>query len=278
MRFVSFASSSSGNSTLISYKNTNILVDCGISRKRIIDNLSRYNLNISDIDCILLTHSHTDHVQGLKYILKSDDIKVLGLRETLLAVDKSLESSDIKVNYDNFKILRPVNLLNDTEGIQIKDITVYPLKGCHDVPTLYYKFRLGNETIAILTDMGKFDDNVIRNLSDVNYLMLECNYDIQMLMESNRPEMLKSRILGEGGHLSNVECCEIIAKISNPGLKAIYLSHISAEANSEEYALEYVNKYIDDNKEDFKFIPKVSIARRLDYTEILNDDIGDISL
>ena len=243
-RFVSFASSSKGNCTLISHKDTNILVDCGISKKRIEENLSLYDLTLSDIDCILLTHSHSDHIIGLTKVLECFDIKVAGLRDTLVSVSDLLEKSNIKVNYDNFKILRPINYQNPEMAIKINDIKFLPLKGCHDVPSLYYKFELGDVKLAILTDMGQYNENVIESLKDVNYLMLECNYDVEMLMNSNRPQMLKSRIMGAGGHLSNVECAEIIAKVSNESLKEVYLSHISEEANSEEYALSFVEEVL----------------------------------
>ena len=267
MRFVSFASSSRGNCTLISYKDTNILVDCGISKKRLVENLSKYDLTLSDIDCILLTHSHSDHISGLSKVLENSNIKVTGLRETLVSVSESLEADGVKINYDNFKILRPVNYLNDGMAIRINDIKFLPLKGCHDVPSLYYKFELGDIKVAILTDMGQYNDNVVESLKDVNYLMLECNYDVNMLLNSNRPEILKSRILGQGGHLSNVECSEIILKIANDNLKEVYLSHISDETNSEDYALTFVNDYI--KKYSNRYLPKINIAKRLERTEII---------
>ena len=271
MRFVSFASSSSGNSALISYKNTNILVDCGISRKRIVENLAKYDLTLDDIDCIFVTHSHSDHIQGLPMVLKYNSIKVAGLRETLIDVYESLEKNNIKINYDNFKIIKPMNLLNNEHYITLKDIKICPLKGCHDKPSLYYKFVLGDIKIAILTDMGRYNEMVLRNLNDVDYMMLECNYDYDMLMNSNRTAELKARITGIGGHLSNKDCSEILEDLFEKKLKKVFLSHISDEANSEEYALEYVTNYFIEKGKD-KFIDNINIARRLELTEIIIDD------
>ena len=265
MRFVSFASSSRGNCTLISYKDTNILVDCGISRKRLVNHLSEYGLTINDIDCVLLTHSHSDHISGLSTLLKYDNVKIMGLKETLTSVVNMLERSDVKPNLENFKIVHPLNVLNEDVHIKIKDIIVFPLKGCHDVPSLFYKFILGDEKVAILTDMGRYNENVIRSLDDVDYMMLECNYDVDMLMESERTEELKARIAGPGGHLSNVECCEIIEALAKCNLKEVYLSHISDETNSEEYAYEFVSKYFKD-----KNAPVIKITRRLEVTEFFN--------
>ena len=268
MKFVSFASSSAGNATLISYKKTNIIIDCGISRKRLIDCLSKYDLVIDDIDYILVTHSHSDHINGLVTLLKNNDIKVLGLKETLFEIVGQLEKNGIKPKLENFKIVRPVNPLNDDSHIKIGDINIYPLKGCHDVPSLYYKFVLGNIKLAILTDMGNYNESVIRNLSDVNYLMLECNYDTELLIKSNRSDYLKSRIAGPGGHLSNIQCCEILSKLIGGQLKKAYLSHISDETNSESYAYQYVTKhFIDSGIKDIESL--VFVAKRLEITEIL---------
>ena len=272
MRFVSFASSSRGNAALISYKDTNILVDCGISKKRIVDNLKEFNLDLNDIDCIVLTHSHTDHVSGIPMILKSNDIKIMGLKETLLSVSYIVEKSNQKVNYENFKIVKPVNILNDDSYVLIKDIKVYPLKGCHDVPSLYYKFKLGDTTLAILTDMGEYNENVIRNLEDVEYIMLECNYDEDMLMNSNRTMELKARILGAGGHLSNKDCVKIIEKLIDYKLKKVYLSHISDEANNEEYAYEFVTNYFKNIGKN-SFIDNIFVSKRLEKTIILDNDM-----
>ena len=276
MKFISFASSSKGNCALISYKNTNILVDCGISKKRIVENLNKYNLTLNDINCIFITHSHTDHILGLQGILKDNDIKIVSQRETLMEIAKFLENKGIKVNYDNFKIINPINILNDSSFIRVGDIKVFPLKGCHDVPCLYYKFSLGDVNLAILTDMGKYNDYNLMTLSDINYLMLECNYDTEMLMNNSYPLKLKDRIIGDGGHLSNINCSEIIMKIANESLKEVYLSHISEDSNSEEYAYEFVTKYIGNNFKNKNNVnlPTIKVAKRLEATEIINSIDG----
>ena len=273
MKFISFASSSRGNCTFVSYKNTNLLIDCGISRKRVVNALEKYNKTLDDIDCILLTHSHDDHISGLPMILKEHDIKLMSQRETLEKVLKLCNEKGIKVNTESFRIVRPVNILNADSYVRIKDINVYPLKGTHDVPSLYFKLTLGDTNIATLTDMGEYSDYTIRSLEDVSHLMLECNYDKEMLMDSEvyKP-MLKSRIMGRGGHLSNVDCSEIIMKLSTGVLKNVFLSHISDETNSEEYAFEFVNKYLKEKATSNLILPKVEISRRLEITEIINDD------
>lgn len=271
MRFISFASSSKGNCALISYKDTNILVDCGISKKKIVECLNQYNLTLNDIDCIFITHQHTDHISGLQSILKDNDIKIVSQRDTLKYIVNFLDEKGVKANLDNFKIVSPINILNDNSCMSVKDIKFYPLKGCHDVPSLYYKFVLGDTVVAILTDMGKYNEYNLRTLTDVEYLMLECNYDNDMLMDNSYPPFLKQRILGTGGHLSNINCSEIIMSIANDKLKEVYLSHISEDSNSEEYAYEFVTRYLQENYNGDKVLPNIKVSKRVEITEILND-------
>lgn len=272
MRFISFASSSKGNCALISYKNTNVLVDCGISKKRIVECLSKYNLTLNDIDCIFITHSHTDHISGLQSILKDNDIKIVSQRDTLKFIANFLEEKGVKANLENFKIVSPINILNENSCMSVGDIKFYPLKGCHDVPSLYYKFVLGDTVVAILTDMGKYNEYNLRTLNDVKYLMLECNYDNDLLMNNSYPPYLKNRILGAGGHLSNINCSEIIMKIANDNLKEVYLSHISEDSNSEEYAYEFVTKYLEENYTGENKLPSIKVSKRVEITEIFNDE------
>lgn len=270
MKFVSFASSSRGNCSYISYKDTNILVDAGISKKRIVENLAKYGKTLSDIDAILITHEHEDHIAAIPNILKNNDIKIMSQRETLESIARYCKNKGVNVNFANFKIIRPINVFNEDICISIKDIKAYPIKGSHDVPSVFYKFLLGDIFVAIMTDIGKYNDYVVNSISDTKYLMLECNYDTQMLMDSEKyPAYLKNRILGDKGHLSNVCCAEVIMRLQNT--EKVYLSHISDETNSEEYAINFVNKYISENYKDDKKLPDVDICKRLEETIIVNE-------
>lgn len=271
MRFISLASSSKGNAALISYKNTNILVDCGISKKRIVEILGSYGLTLSDINYILITHEHSDHIAGLPAILKDNDIKVISQRETLSYILKYCEDKNVKVNVDNLKIISPVNILNDNSMFELGDIKFYPLKGRHDVASLYYKFVLGDTVVAILTDMGVYNEYTVRTLEDVDYLMLESNYDEELLIGNGYPAWLKSRIMGEGGHLSNRDCANLIMRLAGNNIKEIYLSHISEDSNSEENAINFVSQYINDNLDKDTKLPVIKVAKRLEVTEIINN-------
>lgn len=272
MKFVSFASSSRGNCAFISYKDTNILVDCGISKKRIVENLAKYEKTLDDIDCILITHEHDDHISGLPSILKDSDVKIMSQRDTLKAIVDYCGKKGVKVNLENFKIARPVNTFNEDIYIEIKDVKVYPIKGSHDVPSVFYKFSLGDTRLAIMTDIGMYNDYILRSIKDAKYLMLECNYDTEMLMSSEKyPPFLKSRILSEKGHLSNVNCAEIIMQLSAKDVKKVYLSHISEETNSEDYAIDFVNRYIEENYTLSDALPEINVCKRIESTIIVDD-------
>lgn len=271
MRFISLASSSKGNAALISYKNTNILVDCGISKKRIVEILDSYGLTLGDINYILITHEHSDHIAGLPAILKDNDIKVISQRETLSAILKYCEDKNVKVNVDNFKIITPVNILNDNSLFELGDIKFYPLKGHHDVASLYYKFVLGDTVLAILTDIGEYNEYTVRTLEDVDYLMLESNYDEELLIGNSYPAWLKKRIMGDEGHLSNRDCANLIMELAGKNIKEIYLSHISEDSNTEENAISFVNQFINDNIENNIKLPVIRVAKRLEVTEIINN-------
>lgn len=271
MRFISLASSSKGNAALVSYNNTNVLVDCGISRKRIVEALSNYNLTLDDIDYILITHEHSDHIAGLPSILKDYDIKVISQRDTLSRIIKCCKEKNVNINTDNFIIISPVNVLNTDMAFEIGDIKFYPIKGHHDVASLYYKFVLGDTVIAILTDIGAYSDYTIRSIEDVDYLMLESNYDEDLILENSYPSWLKARIMGEGGHLSNRDTADIILKLAGKNVKEIYLSHISQDSNSEENALECVKRYIAESCQNEENLPIIKVASRTEITEIIND-------
>ena len=264
MKFVSLASGSSGNSTFVSYNDKRILIDCGISLKMLKQRLDDIDEKLDDIDYLFLTHCHDDHIKCLLSLMGAYNIKVYSreqiLNDTIDRLSKDIISLDKNRLYpiaDNIKQIK----IADDFYIGIFD-------AFHDVRCVYYKIKCGADTLAILTDNGHYDDNIISSLSDVNYLILECNYDYDMLMNyPNYPAFLKNRISGNFGHLSNEACCEVIKAISNEKLKTVCLAHISEHSNTEDYALQYVNEYFA-NYTDIK-LPKIIVASRYNVTKIL---------
>lgn len=273
MKFISLASSSSGNSTLISNDNINILIDCGISSKKLNESLNNYNLSLDDISYCFITHSHSDHIAGLYNLIKNYNIKIYGLRETLSEIidyfkNKNLDTKSL--NYDKLFVLdvKNTNDLNDYIKLD-NNFYISPNFCYHDVECVFYKIVIDDIKIAILTDCGKYDDYIINSIKDVNYLMLESNYDYQKLMNNQYPDFLKKRIRGDKGHLSNIDCAEIISKIINENLKIVCLSHISEHSNDNEFALKYVTDYLIENLSNNVSLPQLITAKKNEITNII---------
>ena len=278
MKFVSLSSSSQGNSELIVYKDTKILVDCGISAKRIVDSLDRFGIKPNEIDYILITHEHSDHIQGLPVLYSKYKInaEIITQYETACAIKN--EFSRLNKDYENivFNYIKPTSNINENY-IKIKDIDMIAYESYHDVPCLFYKLKLGDTILAILTDCGTFNRNMIYALSNVNYLMLECNYDISLLQKSEHySDYIKKRISSDYGHMSNEDTVRLIVNIDNENLKKIYLSHISEHSNNELYAKEFcvrsLTRYSEAKSLPYNIADKISVARRIEETIILDED------
>lgn len=270
MKFISFASSSDGNAAYISYKNTDALVDCGIGIKKLVECLGKIDKTVQDIKYVFITHEHIDHIKSIVPLFKMNpNIIITGLSSTMITIAKKFLENSIVLRDRNFHSIYSDNPSDANKSSIFGDIIVYKYSGFHDVPSVYYKFIMGKEKVAIITDMGKYNDNVIETISDVDYLMLECNYDKEMLL--NNPKYyppLKNRIMGPNGHLSNVDTSEIIMKLAGKNVKRVYLSHISPNNNTEEYALSFVNDYIKNHYSGDKVLPEILVAKQKEMTYI----------
>lgn len=264
MRFVSLASGSSGNSTFISNENVKILIDCGISFKLLNERLEDIDENIDDIDYIFLTHSHDDHIKSVYKMAKDTKAKIYAKEQIINEVIDINNKNNKELDCDKlFPISNNINTINIDKNFKIKIYKAY-----HDVYCVYYKICIDNYCIAILTDNGHYDEKILKSINDVNFLMLECNYDYDMLMDYEYyPDYLKQRISGSNGHLSNIDCCKVIEELSNQKLNTVCLSHISEHSNTEEYALQFVNEYFDNNKNIKK--PNIICASRHKVTQII---------
>ncbi|MDO5564468.1 MAG: MBL fold metallo-hydrolase [Eubacteriales bacterium] len=272
MKFVSIGSGSSGNTTFLQYKKTNILIDCGLPIRRIEDGLNEYDCSIKNIDAILITHEHYDHIMSLSSILKKYDIKIFANKKTLKNIYNYYGEN--KKKFDPIvqdKILNNSNILHDDSMHKIKDITFFPFKTHHDVPSICYTFILGNKIkVGILTDTGFVDDYILQKLSGLNALLLESNYDENLLINSEKyPDFLKQRILSNKGHLANEDAAKIIMKINSSELKIVALGHTSKETNTYEIAYDTVRDFINNNYKEKIPLPKIIVAKRDEITEVI---------
>ena len=250
--FCSLYSGSSGNSLFVESENTKLLVDAGVSSKKIEEALANLEIDPTSIDGILITHEHSDHVQGLGTFAKKFNLPVFVNKKTLDAMPKQKE----KISEKNIK------LFNINEKFEIGDLKVKPFSIPHDAanPCGFNIFK-DDKKISIATDIGHMTNGVLKNLEDSIFIMLESNYDPEVLKYSKYPYQLKTRIAGPDGHLSNELAGKTISYLLNSGLKQAVLGHLSKQSNFPELAYKTVIDEIMCTKYDENSL-KLSVARR----------------
>lgn len=230
-KFCSLYSGSSGNSLLVESTNTKILIDAGESAKKITEALSLINVDINDIDAILVTHEHSDHVKGLGTISKKYNIPVFANSKTWDAMSE--QGNKI---VDKNKCYYTPN-----DKFEIGELKIEPFQIPHDAanPCGFNIFN-DSQKISIATDIGHMTSEVIHKLEDTSFLLLESNYDPNILKCSKYPYNLKQRIAGPLGHLPNADAGKTISYLMNSGLKNVMLGHLSKENNFPELAYKTV--------------------------------------
>ena len=233
MRLLSIASGSSGNSIYVGSDYTHILVDAGISYKRILEGLNKAEIDANDLTAICITHEHSDHIKSLGVIARKLGKPIYATSKTIEAIKKDATLGDYP-----FDLFVPIEKDRCTS---IGDITVKPFSVHHDAADcIGYRFANNHKSIAIATDMGHYDDYIISNLLSLDALLLESNHDVNMLETGKYPYYLKRRILGEYGHLSNENCGRLLCDILHDNIKHVSLGHLSKENNYPDLALETV--------------------------------------
>ena len=245
MRLVSLASGSKGNAVLVSTDRTRILVDCGITAKRADESLKALGVEkgLGDIDALLLTHEHSDHIRGVKRLMSAWQIPVYATEGTLSSLARV--TGDEYFRYAGRTLMEPVRA--DFE-LEIGDISILPFSTYHDAAEpCAYSFSAAGENgagtaAAVLTDCGHYDDYITAHLTELDALLLEANHDPEMLARGPYPMALKRRIFSPRGHMSNPDAGELLAKVFAPRLKSVLLGHLSMENNTHRIALETVGR------------------------------------
>ena len=244
MRLCSIASGSSGNCIYVGSEEAHVLVDVGISGKSIEKGLNSLDLTGKDVDGILITHEHSDHIKGLGVISRKYGIPIYttgGTADAMLRM-KSLGKMPEGLIHE----------IREDEPFEIKDLTVNPFTIPHDAAQpVGYRLECGEHSVGIA-------------------VLLEANHDIRMLQVGKYPYYLKQRILGDRGHLSNENAGRLLCRILHDNLKAVFLGHLSRENNYEELAYETVCSEVTlgDNpyrSRDFK----IQVAKRDHISEII---------
>lgn len=230
MKLMSIASGSSGNSILVGSDNTTLLVDVGISKKRITEGLKNADVDFSDIDGILITHEHIDHVKSLGVISRSYNIPIYATEET----NRQLTYMKKQLGDFDFDLLTNIEV---DKSFTIGDIEITPHAIWHDAADpVCYSFINNGKKASIATDMGDFDDYIVNCLKDSDAMLIEANHDVKMLEVGPYPYQLKMRILGKRGHLSNELSGKLIRQLLNDHIHCIMLGHLSDKNNYPDIA------------------------------------------
>ena len=237
--FSSLYSGSTGNCLLIQSNDSNILIDAGVSQKKITSALASFNLALDNIDAIVITHEHSDHISSVGSISKKYNIPVYANIETL----NSMGSQKEKIQDENKHIFLP------NKKFKIKDIEIQGFKIPHDAANpCGFNLYHDNKKITIATDIGHIDDTLLSHLKDSSFILLEANYDPDILKYSRYPFLLKQRISGPNGHLSNQTSAKTISTLATKyGLKSAMLGHLSKENNFPELAMKTVTDELKSN-------------------------------
>ena len=237
MDYCSIASGSSGNCTFAGTENTSILVDAGIPGRRIEEGLRMLDRRPDELDGILVTHEHIDHIKSIGVLCRKYGIPVYGTRGTLNYILGS--SSMGRLDPALFHVIR------EDECFRIGDLDVHPFHICHDAAQpVGYRLADGTSSFAVATDIGSYDEYTVSMLSGLDGLLLEANHDVNMLQVGPYPYPLKRRILGENGHMSNEAAGRLLCDILHDGLKSVLLGHLSKENNYEALAYATVTSEI----------------------------------
>jgi len=252
MNLVSITSGSSGNCIYAGTDNTHILVDVGLSGKRIEEGLNSIGIKTSELSGILITHEHADHISGLGVMARRYGIDIYATRGTIEGIRGSKCIGEI-----------PEGLFKEIEADEefaINDLLVNPVHISHDAKDpVAYKISNNKKSVGICTDLGMYNDYIVKSFKGVNAILIEANHDVNMLQVGRYPYQLKRRILSDRGHLSNENSGRLLCELLHDDLSTIMLGHLSEENNLAELAYETVRLEIMMNEckyqpEDFELL------------------------
>jgi phosphoribosyl 1,2-cyclic phosphodiesterase len=239
--FCPLASGSKGNCIYIGTEKTKLLIDVGISTKVLKQRLELIGVDLNQIDAIIITHEHTDHIKGLERIACEGQIPVFANGDTACAITSYVKK------IPRFKIF------STGEYFSFGDIEIFPFSIPHDAADpVGFTIHLEGLKVGICADLGFVSTSIVQTLKKCDYLYVEANHQPSMVYASTRPAIYKQRVLGRQGHLSNEECSSLIEQIFHPDLKQIYLAHLSSECNHPDLALDIMQKKLTNLRADTK--------------------------
>lgn len=252
MKICVLASGSKGNCTYIETEQTKMLIDIGTTSLYAEKKLKELCVNPMEIDGILITHTHTDHISGIRVFVKKHHTK-------LYVTTKIYEELSHEFSFDNYEIIE--------DYFNLKDLSIEIFKTSHDAPDSN-GYILSNRDISIahITDTGYINLKNHERLKNKTLYLMESNHDVEMLMNGSYPYHLKQRILGDSGHLSNLDCSNYLSKFIGEKTRDIILIHLSEDNNCPEKALESLNKAL---LKSGKMVENIYVASQNERTELI---------
>ena len=259
IKLCSLFSGSSGNCIFISSNNTRILLDAGLSGKRIQLALKEIGEEPCNIDAIIISHEHSDHIKGAGILSRRFDIPIYANQNTWRAMESELG----QIKSENRMEFNVDNIFN------IKDIAIRAFSIPHDASdTVGFNFMAENKMITTATDIGHMNEELIKNLENSELVFLESNHDVEMLKMGSYPYYLKRRILGDYGHLCNDIAGEIAVHLVRKGTKKIVLGHLSHENNFPQLAYKTVYNCLQENN--------IIVGKEVTLDVALRDRVGQM--
>lgn len=237
MRFCPLCSGSSGNATYIETGNARLLIDAGLSCRRITELMARVGASPKDLTAILVTHEHIDHIRGINVLSKKFDLPVYANADTWSMLRREL------------KDVAPKNMcvFESDRDFYLAGVRVLPFTVPHDaIHCVGYTLAQGGHKVGVCMDLGHADARILSILSGCELLLLEANHDVDMLMAGSYPYLLKKRILSGSGHMNNEDCAAAIVKLYDSGVRNVILGHLSRENNYPELAMVTVRSALED--------------------------------
>lgn len=225
MRIVTFASGSTGNCCLVSDGGVNVLIDAGISARRIVQGLGVLGLAPQDVCGVLITHEHSDHISGLPVLVKRTGMRIFApseLGEVLKRVKPELSES--------------IDYIPPDGGLCVGDVRITAFPTPHDASASFGYRIEGSEVFAFATDTGHISCELLEGLRGADTVVIEANHDKVMLKNGPYPPFLKQRVLSKHGHLSNDDCAKLACLLADSGTRQIILGHLSRQNNTPEAA------------------------------------------
>ncbi len=256
MELFSIASGSSGNCICVGNETSHVMIDCGVSGKRIERSMNEKNYTTADMQGLLITHEHSDHVSGLGVIARKYHLPVYTTKGTWEAISRMKRLGDIDPGL--------YHEIRADEDFEIGSLKIHPIEISHDAAEpVAFIIRDDKKSVGVVTDLGMYNDYIIDNISGLDALLLEANHDLRMLEVGPYPYNLKHRIMGDRGHLSNELSGRLLGRVLHDRMKHILLGHLSKENNYEELCLQTVKMEVTlgDNPYKAKDFP-ITIAAR----------------